>query len=773
MKNLAKNLWLIVAIINTYSISSLKAEESSEAPAEEISGQELNVVTITSTHRPTNLQTTPIAVTAISGDVMERLDIFDAQTIALQTPGFAVAEFAPGQTNLAIRGIGSADDGAGLDNSVALFLDGVYIGRGAGVNFDMFDVERIEILRGPQGTLFGRNSIGGAINVSTKKPTDEFNAKFAATVGNEGILRYQGYVSGPLSESISGKFVYNHREHDGFVDNVLLNTKQQNEDQTSLRGQLRWQGVDTEWLFSADWMDDDRLDLGRTPVVDNAPLQAILAQNGVTGPRQNASPREGFSKRKSQGLNLTGTIEYDKGVLTSITGYREVEADWEMASVGAPLGGLGLPFDEVVDDIVESIDTFSQELRWTSTLDSNFQYTAGAYFFTEDTNRTEVFRITQAGTFGDPANPFRSTDPGTQQIIGNEIARTANETTSFALYAEATWALNEQWGLTAGARYTKDKKDYTAESVNCGLVLANDPSIIGTQFENFADCNGVGGSLNIIAEAFLVTPSDTWSDFSPKLAINYQPSEDLMWFGSISKGFKSGGFAGSQGVESAASTPVDQETAWNYEFGMKGDFLDNTLRMNITSFYTDYKDLQIVRFGPVPGSAFGTFITANIGQADIFGIEAEITWNITEFLQFSGFYAYLNTEVNDLIIPTATGSNDVSGRPLTDAPENSYNLALNYNIPSDVGDFDLRLSLSHIDASSRSLTDDRINTDSADLVDARIGWTSPKEDWKISLWAKNLTDEAYISHMYVIGPGGIGVWGPPRTIGVTATYSFY
>jgi len=667
----------------------------------------------------------------------------------------------------------SADDGAGLDNSVALFLDGVYQGRGAGVNFDMFDIDRIEILRGPQGTLFGRNSIGGAISVSTRKPTDEFNGKLGLTVGNEGILRYQGYVTGPLSDNLSGKFVFNHREHDGFVDNVLLNTELQNEDQTSFRGQLRWQGDDTEWLLSLDSMEDNRADMGRTPVVDNAPLQAILAQNGVTRPRQNAAPYDGFSKRDNQGLNLTGTIEYKTGVLTSITGYRQVETDWEMSSVGAPLGGLGLPFDEVIDDIVEDIDTFSQELRWTSTLESDFQYTTGVYFFTEDTDRTEVFRISRAGTFGDAANPFRETDVGAQDVIGNEISRTANKTTSFALYGEASWTINDEWDVIAGARFTSDKKDYTAESVNCALVLANDPSVVGTQFENYADCGGVGGSLNIIAEAFSVNPSETWTDFSPKLAIQYQPDGDVMWFGSISKGFKSGGFAGSQGIESAASTPVDPETAWNYELGMKGDFLEDTLRLNLTTFYTDYEDLQIVRFGPVPGSTFGTFITANIGEADIYGVEAELTWNATEFLNITAHYGYLDTEVNDIIIETNSGEVDVSGRPLNAAPEQSYNIALNYDIPTSIGGFDFRLSLSHIDEHNRSLTDPRITVDSADLVDARIGWTSPEGDLDVSLWAKNLTDEDYISHMYVIGPGGIGVWGPPRTVGVTATYSFY
>lgn len=733
--------------------------------------QQLEEIIVTATLRAENLQHVPVTVTALGSDILEKADIFDASTIALHVPGMTYGEFASGQALISLRGISSADDGAGLDNSVALFLDGVYIGRGATINFDMFDLERIEVLRGPQGTLFGRNAIGGAINVITLKPSDDPSARFGATAGNEGILRYRAFVSGPLSDSLAGKIVVNHREHDGYVRNVILNKDQQTEDQTSVRGQLRWSSASSEWLLSADWMDDDREDMGRTPLVDRAPLSAILAQNGVTGPRQNAASADGFSKREASGVSLQGDVEFEKGLLTSITAFRNSETDWEMLSVGAPLGGLGLPFDEVIDDIVEDIDTFSQELRWTSSLGGNFEYTAGLYFFTEDTNRTEIFRITGAGTYGDPANPFRLTDPGSQAIVGNEYARTANETTSYALYGEGTWDFNDRWSLTAGARFTIDEKDYTAESVNCDLVVANDPSIIGTPFENFAPCGGVGGSLNVIAEAFLVTPSEEWSDFSPKVAVQFRPNDSLMWFGSISKGFKSGGFAGSQGVEAAASTPVEPETAINYEVGFKGDFADNTLRLNVTAFYTDYEDLQIVRFGPVPGSPFGTFLTTNIGTADITGLETEFTWYVTDNFQIAGNLALLDSEVNDLVIETLGGPFDASGSVLRQAPDTSYNVLFNYNLPTSAGTWDFGIEFSHVDEQITDYVFPGTVIQEHDLLDARIAWTSSDDRWEVALWGKNLAEDDYISHSYVIGPGVIGVWGPPQTVGLTVNWN--
>jgi iron complex outermembrane receptor protein len=571
-------------------------------------------------------------------------------------------------------------------------------------------------------------------------------------------------VGGALSDNLFGKVTVNHREHDGFVENVVLNKDQQDEDQTSFRGQLRWVGDNSEWLLSGDYMEDDREDMGRTPIVNNAPLTQILAINGGGDARQSGAPADGFSKREAWGISLTGELKFDSGTLTMIAAHRHADTDWEMASAGAPLGSLGLPFDEVIDDIVEDIDTNSLELRWTSDLDGSFNYTAGFFYFTEETDRVEQFKITRAGTF-DGAPPIRRVvDLGDQAIIGNEYSKTANETTSYAVYGQGTWDISEQMSLIVGARYTVDEKDYSATSVNCGADRT------GTPFENFAPCAGLGGSLRIIAESFTVNPSDDWNDFSPMASLQYRPSDETMVFFTASKGFKSGGFAGSQGVESAASNPVDPETAFNYEIGFKGDLLDNSLRLNAAVFYTDYEDLQIVRFGPVPNSTFGTFQTTNIGEAEIKGFEVEFTWFLTDNLSINGFYAFLDTEVDGLLIEGANGTFDASGQELLRAPENSSNMSINYSMPTSVGDIDFRLAFSHQDEQRTDYVDDRIIQDRFDLWDGRIGWTSNSGNVEVALWGKNLTDEDYISHMYVIGPGGIGVWGAPRTYGVSATW---
>jgi iron complex outermembrane receptor protein len=393
--------------------------------AEEASGG-LEEVIFTAQHREQNIQDVPIAVTALNAQQLEAAGIFDPATVALNIPGMSYAEFSPGQAMISIRGITSADDGAGLDNSVALFLDGVYIGRQAGINFDMFDLERIEVLKGPQGTLFGRNAIAGAINVITSKPQNEFGAKVRLTVGNEGILRYQGLITGGLTENLSAKLVYNHREHDGFVRNTLLEKDVNDEDYTSVRGQLLLNLDSSEWLLSIDAMEDNRDAMGRAPI-DNGNFDYVgtAIRLGAGRPQTNASPVDGFSDREGSGITLHGDIEIGTGVLTTITGFRNTETDWEMESIGAPAGGgddleAGVFGVDVVDDIEEEIDTFSQELRWTSASGETFDYVAGLYYFTEDTYRQEQFRLD------------RNTVATGQFTVGNEYTLTQNETTSYA-----------------------------------------------------------------------------------------------------------------------------------------------------------------------------------------------------------------------------------------------------------------------------------------------------------------------------------------------------
>ncbi|EED36162.1 hypothetical protein NOR51B_2110 [Luminiphilus syltensis NOR5-1B] len=707
---------------------------------------QLEEVIVTSNYREQNLQDVALAVTAISGDELNEAQIFGPTEIAYKAPGMAYAEFAPGQAIVSMRGISSADDGAGMDNSVVMFLDGVYVGSIASINQELFDVERIEVLRGPQGTLFGRNAIGGVLNVTTLKPSEETNVRAEVSAGNEGNLRYQGLVSGPLTDSLSGKLVYNHREHDGYVENIVLGIDQQDADITSYRGQLRWETENMDWLFSADYMEDEREDMGRVPVVSGtAPTVELWREQGgsfrkVTAP-VGTRAEGGGSDRETSGFSLQGDIEFEAGTLTTITAFRNAETDWGMASIG-----VGIPV-EIIDDIVQDIDTFTQELRWTSSLDGNFNYVAGLYYLDEETDRTEQFRLLLPG-------------PGD---IGNEVSRQVNETTSYAAYFQGEYDFSDALTLTVGLRYTEDEKDTRSISVNCGQPAAVD-------YPEY--CEGVGGSLAIIAQTFDVDANESWSDVSPKVSLTYRPNDTTMVYGTVAYGFKSGGFGGAPGTPEQAQTPVDPEDAINYELGFKGDFFDQSLRLNAAAFYIDYQDLQIVRFGPTEANPeFGSFITDNIGEADIYGLETEFTWMPTDNFRLSGNYSYLDTEINDLIIAGSGGEVDLSGSELRQAPENKYSLTARYDFPLSGGSLiTVRGDYSHTDEQINDYLNQDTTIDEFDLIDARLSWQSADQNWTVAAWGKNLTDEEYISHTYVIGPGVIGVWGHPRTYGLSVSY---
>ena len=732
--------------------------------------KKLDEVVVTATRRSQNVQDIPITVAVLSADQIAKADIHGADSIANYVPGFQYSEFSPGQALFSMRGVGSFDDGAGLDNSVALFLDGVYIGRGAGVNFDMFDLERIEVLKGPQGALFGRNTIGGAISVVTAKPSDTFEAKASLTGGNEGILREQALITGPLSENLSGKLVFSHRQHDGYVRNTLLGRRVNDENNTSARGQLKLDAGNSTWIASADYMKDSTQDAGRFPVVNgNFDYRGVARSLGADRPQTTASPTVGFTKREIYGGSLTGDIKFDIGTLTSITAYRDVETHWEMPSVGAPLGGgvnlaAGVFGADVIDAIDEKVKTFSQEFRLTSVNSGKLKYVVGAYYFHEDTDRPEQFRI-----------DFNSVNTG-QITVGNEYTRTQNVTNSYALYGQATYNFDETWSLLVGGRYSHDKKDYIATAVNCGLPEIDAP---GNEFNGFAPCAGIArdgrGSLGIIAEAFKVPASDSWNDFSPMASLQYRPSKDVMMFGTISTGYKAGGFAGSQGVKSAATQSVNPENVTNYELGFKSYLANRTVRLNATAFYMKYKDLQVVRFGPVAGSAFGSFQTTNIGSADIKGFEVEGDWALTDNFTLSGSYAFLDTKANDLIIVTTRGATDFSGSDLRQAPKNSYVLTADYSVPmsGNMGSLDLNASLSHTDKSHNDFaTASQTINQARTLLDGNISWASADKKYKVSVWGKNIGNKNYVAHSYFIGPGTIGVWGAPRTYGVTLTATY-
>ena len=717
----------------------LGAEELAKVDEEDSS--KLQTITITATRRPENLQETPIAVSAIDGSVIEKEDIHDLTDIATRVPGLTFSPFSPGQNILALRGASSNDDGAGTDNSIAVFIDDVYMGRVSNINPEMFDIDRIEVLRGPQGTLYGKNTLGGAINVISTKPyTEEVSGKMRATISNYGGLNLGGLISGPLSENRewAGKLSFISRKRNGWVDNVLLNKKQKDDNTQAIRGQLLYTGDSFEALFSIDHNRLDAEDMARIPVDTGRPGDPAVWSANVPGlntyaelcagrgPDCSANPVNGFAKKEAGGASAKLTWDLDNGQLISITAFRESEADWEMDSTGTTLLAL-------IDDIFDESEQFSQELRWVSQIDDDIEYVAGLWYLQEETDRTECFDLSL------DSDCTLDADGGT-----TDWYRQVNETTGYAAFGQLKWNFTENWNLTLGGRYSFEEKEIDNQTVQGDFVIIN--------------------------QSFSNSVKADWSAFTPSLSLAYQPTFDTNIYATISQGFKSGGFAAApQGID--FTKPLAQEEATNYELGIKSD-LSDYFRLNVSAFHVEYEGLQIQTFGPLTtGASFGTFQTFNSGDAEVTGIELEATWVITENLTFSGFYAYQDSEFGTTNI-AGTAFPNQKGEALIRTPKNKYSFNLDYGYFLDNGS-EISANISYrFTGDQRGELEPWAIQPEFNLVDARVNWKNSDESFELSLWGKNLNDEEYITHLYTIASSVVAVYGDPMTYGVTATYNF-
>jgi iron complex outermembrane receptor protein len=728
---------IIKKCLGLFSITvGLSSMAALSAHAQEATGSVLEEIVVTAQYREENLQDVPIAVTAFSADMIRDADLYGLEDIATRVPSLTFSPFAPGQSIIALRGVSSNDDGAGTDNSVAVFLDEVYIGGLAAVAFDIFDVETIEVLRGPQGTLFGKNAIGGVINIRSKRPdTERVTGRVELTAGNFEQFGARGFVSGPLSDNWAGKLTVSSRQNEGYVDNIFLNKKQKDENLQSFRGQLLYHDDTFEGLFSVEITSDDTEDMGRIPVTGIS-----AAFDAMGGDRDHTlGPYDGDSNRESTQISLKLSKQFDSGELISITGWRDFESKWNMDSVGVPFAAGPTPDVAINDNINEQVDAVSQEFRWVSNLDGSMNFVAGLFFLSEDTHRIETFTMggTADGDF-------------TSSIIGIDVSNQNNETTSYAAYGQLTWDATERVRVNVGARFTAEEKKMDNISID-------------------------GGFPGIITQDLTASISDDWTNFSPKLSVDYQFTDSILGYASIAQGFKSGGFPAAPSRIQDFKT-IEPEEATSYEIGVKADLFENRLRVNVTGYFMDYTDLQVQRFGVDPGApagSFGAFQTLNAGDAEVSGLELETTWLITDNLSFVGSYSLTDSEFVDTVLLDTQGNPvDISGQELTRAADSKYAIALEYYQPLSRGALKFRLDQRYTSTNRQDVFSDEPVQPGFHVMDARASWISGNEGWEVALWSKNLRDEEYISHVYIVGPGVIATFGDPLTYGVTVTKNF-
>lgn len=687
-------------------------------------------VTVTAQKKEENLQQVPVAVTAFSAEELRVNSIVNLKEIAQRTPGFVATEVSPAEPNYYIRGIGTEglNSNAGGDGSVAMFIDGVYVGRGGGSNLDLFDLERVEVLRGPQGTLFGKNVVGGLINLVTRKPDSEAWAQIAGTVGNYDRIDLRASANLPMSDDVFASAGFLLKQRDGFIHNETTGNDVDDEDSISARGALRF--VPNENLDIVISADVTRVrEKGRPRDNDCNPA----VNGGVHCVGVNPDPHvvnaitDGHLDRDVWGV--TAEINWDAsiGTVTSLTGYREAEFDFEDPFFSNPVNP---PTQiESINRNVESSDQFSQELRlafdaWNGRVGG----VIGAYYLNENVDRTEMLdqRFPVAAVTGVAWFP--------QQV----------ETTSTAIFGQFDFEIVPGLTAIAGARMTWEEKDAHLEGFK--VSGPGTPPPLSTPYD--------------------VTASESWTAFTPKFALEWQATDEAMLYVSAARGFKSGGFQGTAGTGASAATPYDPEYAWSYEIGAKTQWFDNTLRLNVAAFKIDHTDLQVSSLVPLCCVVIG-----NAAEAEIKGVEVEMLATPAEGLEVNANYTYLDAKFTSF---TSGATADYTGNTLPRAPRNKLNIGAQYSFPlEELGTMSFRVdwlyqSKIFFEASNTPLE----VQDDYTMWDGRVAFESEDGSWELALWGKNLSDELVKTHIVAFAPFGqeLNLYQPPRTYGVTVTW---
>ena len=742
-------------------------------------------VTVTAERRAQSIQDVPLSIAAISGDDIKVGKITDLHDVAFKTPGVTFNQFNVGEPRLYIRGIGNSSDSAASDPAVGVFLDEVYIGRTGGVNFDLFDLERIEILRGPQGTLYGKNTNGGAINIVTAKPSQEREMRFQASVGNYSMAHVQGLFNGGLSDSIAGKFVLSYKQRDGFGRNVITDgdirtlgslsnspiigpsigaagggERLDDAENLSLRGQLLFDlSENTSLLVGADYSKDESNGACRHLQNLDQAIQGLgafwelgMSEQYKEDDRNCATQFNTDQERKIWGAMARLEMALDWATFASITAWRESDYTLVDDLTGIPLNDLtapsppGLPFplslpgvfttpENVIDGSDEQASQFSQEFRLTGT-SGRFDWVAGAFYMKEDVKRDEEF-YTQYSTL----LQFLGLAP-----IGDVLFTQDNTTTSKALYGQADWHFTDQWTLTYGLRWSDDKKE----------ILQNAIDLLGTGFPT-------GVPLILPEFPAPVAASESWSEVTNKFSLSYQWNEDLMFYATWAEGFKSGAFPSQTNTPTVAGLSAEPEIVTNLEIGMKSAFWGNRAQFNITYYDMDYDDLQVFELNPV------FLLVLNNAQAKSKGFDVDFNVLATDNLMISTSYNFSDAKYTDFI--NAAGV-DVSGNKLPFAPDAA--LAINADYAVDIGSagkLNFNIVYNWKDdyfTDARNL--EKTRQEAVGLLGASAGWTSSDGSWTVSLWGKNLTDEQQLANL-IVDPTAITseLYMPPRTYGVTVT----
>ena len=741
-----KRKQLSLAIQGVLAVSLLASVPvmAQEAPATDAAGQKtttLEGIKVTARKREETLQEVPVAVTAFTADTLDKLNVRDLSDLDAQVPNLTIYAARGSNSTLTayIRGVGQSDPLWGVDPGVGLYMDDVYIARPQGALLDVFDVERVEVLRGPQGTLYGKNTIGGAIKYISKGLRSDFNGFGSVTIGNYGQRDIKAAVGGGLggSEYLRGRISIADLHNDGFGENIVTGDPVSNKDVTAYRLSLGAYVTDAfDLQFALDHMKDgsgvrgaQMLEANRN-VPNTPPLESRYdVRNGM--PNVNETTVSGASVT----ANLRATDDWTfKYVLAKRESDTETNIDFDVSQ--AKIADVKAFYND---------EQVTHELQASYDAGGRSRGVMGVYMFDG-----------YAG--GQVLNNFFNF------LFGDTQGKVYTE--SFAAYADWTFDVTEKFSVDAGVRYTNEEKH--AVVLNRGYADATFSRPIST------------------AANFDKTIS--FKNVSPKISLDYQVTPDILVYGLASRGFKSGGYnirAQAVAVPRSAE-PFSDEQVDSYEAGTKMGLLDQSLFLNLSAFHNKYKDIQLSVFTAYDSNGdgsddafFGDF--TNAGSGTVNGFEVEYQWLPSQHWVISGNFAWLDAKYDEFMY---AGLNIADEQEFTNAPEFSGAFNLEYRTPVGNGDLSARVGYSY-QASVVATTEiiraevppngrPPISQDGYGLLTAGVIWNI-NPAWTVSLQGTNLTDKEYLTTGYNLNRAlGVytGFYGAPRQYSLSVRYNF-
>lgn len=733
-----------IALLTAMACGAASAQDNPPSQTADASPA-LEEVLVTSQKREERLQDVPAAISAVSGVDVQRDRLNDVYALAASVPSFNMTQDSAVSQQLNIRGVVSVKlNDASAEPSVGMFVDEVYVPRMGSAFTDFYDLERIEVIRGPQGVLLGKNVIGGALSVITAKPAFERDARVTASFGNYASKMVEGFVNGPLGDSVAARVAFKYGDRDGYNENILLNRELDDLTSYQARAQFLYRNdaADLRMLFALDYGKDDSNGTIRAAIDDFAvagigPIQAWRTARGI-GPRQDFSTQPEYVRRKSVGASLRiDWGAFDGATLTSITAYRDSTAEWGYNQIGS---GGSPAFPSIVDTFVfqtEEPTSVSQELRLASDAsDSPLEWLVGAYYQHDSVKR-----------------PYQhlAKDSPLPTFTGHSFYDASAKIDTTAAFGQVGYSFGGGFKFTAGVRYLRDDKT-GRKNVTC--------------LEDFGDGRCVTPLAGPKGTRWSVDYGKVWTATTPQGTLEWRPNEAFMVYASAARGFKGGGWDFIPPTPLAATISFEPEEVVNYELGIKTDLLERRLRVNAAVFQMDYTDLQAQRTDLV----CLCLITSNAGKARIEGAEIELTAAVTNTLTLRAAGSFLDPKYIDY---DDRRGNVYNGKVMQRTPKTKYNLGLDYAMGTGEWSEGITLRVNYSHQSKIFWAPDNISYEPAyGLLDASVRIQKPGSNWMLTLWGKNLDDQLYSQLGLPFLGDLVEVWGPPRTYGVDFTYSF-